>query len=596
MAAQTPGSEPAHSKKSPSSSRFRRLLISIVLLALLFMAGVVGWRKFKVFREHRMVDRARALIEKKDYSEAMLSIRRALQLNPRDLNANKMALELTEVANSKEALYWHRVVSELEPDKLENHLGLVNCALRSNELEIANQALDRVSEPERKKASYRDAAGRVAQVLNRLPEAQRHFDEAAKLEPANDEYRLHAATVHMQSDDAAIRAEGRGTVETLLSHPKLGRTASRALFEDLLRNKEWEQALEIGKKFQSGPDAPIGDRMRYLALLRQLQHPDFAGYLLTLQENSVNDPETVAALISWLTVNSLVDLAVEWSRRLPEKVASKMPVPAAVAECYATRQDWETLAALVSDANWEYADFLRLAFLARVQREKGDHGDKGEQLQSRNSWNSAVRASGNRPETLIMLIRYAAKWGWENETTDALWLMARGATGQQPALNALYQAYAAKANSRGLLNVVSRTLEIDPKDLVAQNNVVLLSLLLNVNMDRAQTLAEEAYKKLSDNPGVISTYAFALHLRGKTEQGISLMRKLGEKQLSDPSYAAYFGVLLVAGDEPTEAKKYLEIAEAAGVIPKGKLLPEEMALVKNAHELARRRPEVEAAK
>ena len=184
-----------------------------------------------------------------------------------------------------------------------------------------------------------------------------------------------------------------------------------------------------------------------------------------------------------------------------------------------------------------------------------------------------------------MLTRYAAKWGWENETTDALWMIARGTIGQQPALNALYQSYVAKANSRGLLNVAVRMLEIDPKDPVSQNNVVLLSLLLNVNMDRAQTLAEESYRKQPDNPGIISTYAFALHLRGKTDQGVALMRKLGEKQLTDPSYAAYFGVLLVESDEPAEAEKYVVIAQDAGVIPKGKLLPEEMALVKNAHEL-----------
>ena len=374
-----------------------------------------------------------------------------------------------------------------------------------------------------------------------------------------------------------------------LTHPKLGRTASRALFDDLLRNKEWEKALALGKQFQGAPDATMGERMRYLALLRQLQHPDFAGYLLTLQEDSVKDADTVATLITWLTENSLVDLAVEWSRRLPAAITSKMPVPAAIAECYAIRQEWEVLAPLVTDTNWEYAEFLRLAFLARVQRERGNKGENGELLTSRNSWNSALRAAGGRPETTLILTRYAAKWGWENETTDALWQIARGSAGQKPALTALYQIYGSKANTRGLLNVSVRALEIDQTDPIAQNNVVLFSLLLGLEMDRGQALAEESYKKQPDNPGIISTYAFALHLRGKTEEGLALLRKLDEKFLNTPSYAAYFAVMLAAGKEPAEAEKYIDIAQSGGVIPKGRLLPEEMALVKSARELVLRR-------
>ena len=589
MASQTSGSTPTHPKKNAPGSTLKRWLIRVAILLVLAALGAVGWRQFKEFRKARMVERAREFIEKKQYDQAMLSVRRALQLNPRDIAANRIILELTEASGSKEALYRHGVISMLEPDVLENHIGVVDCALRFNEPVVAEHALERVNEAGKKKASFHDAAGRVAQALKRVPEAQQHFEEAVKLEPAKEEYQLHAAAIHMQSDDAAIRAGGREGVERFLTHPKLGRIASRALFDDLLRNKEWEKALALGKQFQGAPDATMGERMRYLALLRQLQHPDFAGYLLTLQEDSVKDADRVATLITWLTENSLVDLAVEWSRGLPADIASKMPVPAAVAECYAIRQEWDVLAPLVTDTNWEYAEFLRLAFLARVQREKADKGEKVELLASRNSWNSALRAAGGRPETTLILTRYAAKWGWENETTDALWQIARGSVGQKPALKALYQIYGSKANSRGLLNVAVRTLEIDPKDPISQNNVVLFSLLLGIEMDRAQALAAESYKKQPDNPGIVSTYAYALHLRGKTDEGLALMRKLDEKFLNNPSYAAYYALLLAVGDTPAEAEKYIEIAQAGGVIPKGRLLPEEMALVKSAKEQVLRR-------
>jgi predicted Zn-dependent protease len=143
--------------------------------------------------------------------------------------------------------------------------------------------------------------------------------------------------------------------------------------------------------------------------------------------------------------------------------------------------------------------------------------------------------------------------------------------------------YAAKGNTRGLLNVASRSLEINPKDLVAQNNVVLLSLLLNSNVERAQALADDAHRQQPNNQVIASTYAYALYLRGKTDDAIKVMRSLDEKLLADPSCAAYFAAMLVDSETPSEAEKYIEIALA------GKVLPEELALVKAAREALIRR-------
>ena len=345
----------------------------------------------------------------------------------------------------------------------------------------------------------------------------------------------------------------------------------------LFRNKEWEKALALSNQIQSAPDAVFGDRMRYLGLLRQFKQAQFNSYLLSLQEQAVSSAENVATLISWLGGNNLVLVAVEWSKRLPEEIASKMPVPIAIGECYAIQRNWSALEPLVTDTNWERAEFLRMAFLARVQRERGDTPS------SQNSWNSAVKAAAGRPDELILLTRHASKWGWEGEMTDLLWTIARGNAGQQSALMALNQRYSAKGDTRALLNVASRILEINPKDVVAQNNTVLLSLLLNLNMERAQALADEVYRQHPNNPVLASTYAYALHLRGQTEGGIKLMRSLDEKLLADPSCAAYFAAMLVESDTPAEAQKYIDIAQG------GKLLPEELALVKTARESLIRR-------
>lgn len=557
--------------------RLKRWLFRLVILAAVGAAAAFGWREYREIRQHRMVERARESIAKKDYKQAALSIERALTLNPRDITANRLMLELTEAVGSKEALYRHRVIVELEPKVASNRIALADCALRYNEPALAEQSLAQVSAEGRKTAAFHDAAGRLVLMSNQLAEAEKEFAEAVRLEPGNVEFQLHLATIHLRSEDADVRTRARETLQGHLPHPKFGRIASRALLDDMFRKKEWDNALSLAKQLQSAPEAAFGDRMLYLGLLRRFQHPQFHSYLLTLQELAAGSPENAATLISWLSSNSLVLVAVEWGKRLPEEITSKMPVPLAMGECYALQHNWEALEPLVTETNWERAEFLRLAFLARVQRESGDA------LSSRNSWNSAVKAATGHPDELIVLARHATKWGWDNETTDVLWTIARGNGGQQSALSTLYQIYAAQGNTRGLLNVVSRLIEINPKDLVAQNNAVLLSLLLNSNMERAQALADEAYRQRPDNPVIASTYAYALHLRGQTLEGVKLMRSLDEKQRNDPSCAAYFAAMLVESDTPEEAEKYIEIAKA------GKLLPEEMALVKNARDTLIRR-------
>lgn len=552
-------------------------LLRLLLLVLLGTAGALGWRQYREFRKNRLVDRAQSMIEQKDYTQAMVSVRRALALNPRDVGVIRMMVGLTRSAKTKEELFWHRVLSDREPGVSANDLAWADCALRFSERLIAEQALSRVDEAGRSTAAFHNATGRLAEMSGRFPQAEAHLAEAAKMEPENVAYQIHLGIVRLLAGEPAQMEEARQILQKHLSDPALRNIIARALLNDLFRQQDWRKALDLAKQVQAAPDATFGERMIYLGLLRRFQRPEFHGYLSTLQEMAASNAEHAATLITWMADNTLVMVAVSWAKTLPESVATKAPMPTALGECYALLQDWESLKALVADANWENAEFLRLAFLARVQREEGDLAP------SRNSWLGAVKAAGNRPGELAFLIAHATKWGWESETQDVLWTMARGNTDQLPAINALYQIYNASGNTHGLLNVSTRRLEIDPKDPVALNNVVALSLLLNTNVERALSLADEAYRLQPQNPGIISTYAYSLHVRGQTANGIALMRTLDEKWLRNPNFAAYFATMLAESETPEEAAKYVEIAQT------GKLLPEEMALVRTAHEILLRK-------
>ena len=75
---------------------------------------------------------------------------------------------------------------------------------------------------------------------------------------------------------------------------------------------------------------------------------------------------------------------------------------------------------------------------------------------------------------------------------------------------------------------------------------------------------------------IASTYAYSLHLQGKTREGLAVLEKLKPEALENPSVALYYGVLLSASGDAGKAAKYVGISQKAG------LLPEERALADQA--------------
>jgi Flp pilus assembly protein TadD len=113
-----------------------------------------------------------------------------------------------------------------------------------------------------------------------------------------------------------------------------------------------------------------------------------------------------------------------------------------------------------------------------------------------------------------------------------------------------------------------------PDDLGAKNNLASTLLLLNTQLEKANQYAQEAYEKSPKTAAFATTYAYSLHLHGRTADGLKVLRALPESDLQKPGIAVYYGVLLSAAGEGEQAKKYFAIAATDK-----NLLPEEAALM-----------------
>ena len=544
------------------------ILCGILLLILLSWGGC---RAYRGWEERQQVRQAAALFNAGKFNDAALSARRALQLNPNSTGAMRIMAQLAEKARERVALDWRRKVVELEPHSTEDALALSNSALQFGDIRTAEKSLLRIAETARQTADFHAAAARLAKARKNPAEAKAEFGEAFRLAPNNESYQLEYALACLEQPSAAERDEGLRLLEKLRGSPTQRSAATRSLLLDgVAHHHDPIELRDLAKELQSYPEALFSDRLLYLDFLRQLRDSQYASYLTKIEKDAASKPADLGALLSWMNVNQMSLVAIEFAKSLPPEVLKKWPVPWAVAEAHAKVSDWPALEKATANANWGQYDFLRRAYLTRAWR-----GENNAAAATR-EWTAATKSAGAQSQSLLSLTRVIYDWGWKNEGIDLLWQLTKYPEVQFEALHALYLHYAKTRDTQGLYRVLSRLNEIDPGDLKVQNNLAQISLLLHVDLERAGKRATDLYRKDPSNPAYVSTYAFALYEKGDVNGALTAMSKLRDDQLRDPSVAAYYAIFLAANGDKDKAREYLEQGKQAS------LLPEEKALVEHS--------------
>jgi predicted Zn-dependent protease len=188
-----------------------------------------------------------------------------------------------------------------------------------------------------------------------------------------------------------------------------------------------------------------------------------------------------------------------------------------------------------------------------------------------------VSEAGSRYGSLTMLLGLADRWQWRDKTTGLLEQIVEKFPQERWAQHALELQYLASGSTQKLLQFYSRLFARFPQEDGLKNNLAAVSLLLNTNVPQACRWAEEVYAGRTNDLIVVSTYAFALHLQGRTLDGLVAMSQLDDKQLQQPEAALYYGVLLAANGATNEAAQFLKIAQT-----RTQWLPEEKQLLKKA--------------
>ena len=544
------------------------ILWTVGLIVVLSVGGVVGYKQFRAWQQRRLIAEANSLVNHGDYRRASLDARRLLQINPESAEACRILAKLAEIGGSRSALDWRRRVMELGVATPNDLILLARAAVRYDDRATAEVAIGKLPENAKQTADYHALLADIAYAQRDGVEMERQLSEAARLDPSNKDYAMRLAALRLGATDPALRAEGKQALQELQKDPALQRDATRYLAEDALRQKTTLAALELARQLDSFPNKTFADRLILLTALDAAKDQGFAAFLEEMKSASADDPERAGAVLTWLNMHNRAADAIAWSAQLQPGIVGQKMVQIALSDAFVTSRDWNGLQRLVNSGNWGTFDFLRSALHSRALRELGNEPESAAQ------WNEALKKVAADSRQAMTLAETVEKWGWRAEAIELLWIVAKDPLKGGDALRALYGYFAKNRDTENVYRVVLHQIELRPNDRNVQNNFAQLSLLLNLNTDRAQKIAREVYEADPKNPAYASTYAFALHSAGDTKKGLKILETLTPEQLHAPEIAAYYGILLAAAGDQARAGEFLDLGEKATLLPQEKALLE----------------------
>jgi tetratricopeptide (TPR) repeat protein len=554
----------------------RKVLIILLCCTAVLLGGYASYRGYKVWKTNRMVRLARQYLVKRDPRNAILALKQALASNPNNIDAIRLMGRLAVInRDPSAALLWHSRVVELNPGSLEDRLALASVATAQGDYLTATNALNGASDASKNTFAFHNLAGTIAAGAGQLAEAEKHFLEAARLDPTNSLPQMSLAVVRLhRTNDQQALAQARFTLNELRANPDLHCPALRELMLDAARFNRTNDALSFSEELIQQTNSLFTDKLLRLQLLRAAGAPEFDSSLVAFQQEAATDLAKTCDLGLWEMTKTSPTNAMAWLLTLPDQTATNLAVARMVADCRLFTKDWTGLKTGIEQQDWGELEFMRHAYLARALR--------GLNLtdSAKTEWGQALKPVAGNKQGLIILLNLANAWNWPNEVEDLLSTILSQYPSETWAFKSLSELLFRQGRTRSLMALFNQQLKSKPADLETKNNLAMTALLLEAQELKPHALALEVYQKAPTNTSFASTYAFSLSVQDKDDQALKVLEALKPEDLERPSIAGYYGLVLQKTGDTAKAQKYLAIALNTNYLKN--LLPEERAKFEKA--------------
>ena len=534
-------------------------------LALAGLAAGYFWRKpilaqYRSWSQERHAGRAARSFEAGDYERAIIDGRQALELNPFDVETNRVVARAYEAMSKPDAVPWRERLNKISPGDKENTIAWATAALKHGDLDTAKDALLAVKPADRETAGYHDSAGEVALAMNDTGKAEQHWARAVQLDPDNDQRRLKLASVQVKSRAPGVREAAMAELERIAESPVRRRAALKELVVDAMNHREFKRALELVDKILLCKDSQFIDRIGRLAVLRGSDSPDAPAYLEQLRDESLGDAKQLTTLLDWMNENQLPLLVSDWVPKLPAKLVAEPPVALAVADAYGKGREWTKLKAHAEQGNWKDYEHIRRAHVARALEEFG------REVAAKAEWERALAETGNKAVRLASLARLAQLWHWDERAEIALRKLSADESTPLWVLDALWQIVRKTSNSEELHHLSRLIVRARPKNPEARNNFIWLCLLRHSDEATIHQLASELHNEYPEDITISTTRALSLFQQGKVFDAVKLLESFPEERLRAPAVALYYSVFLHALGNAEKAAEYAKLTEGVTLL------------------------------
>lgn len=543
------------------------LLTLIGLVCLVAFWLIPGWRSHN---NQKWSAQARLLLGRGYTTMAYQNAVRVYHRDNENEAAGRVIADMLEGQGGADAIYWRRKVVEISPS-ITNRLMLAATAIKFEPPPCPTAAV--IIEEMRSNSvgtvQFHITAAQYHARNNKWAEAEEEYNKALAKDPGNIETKLSLALTLLRFSDREKAASAELLLTDLSTKTNTTVRALRALTAIALARSDLDGSLDYSKRILNDSSSTFDDRIAHLNVLTRRRDPDRNKFLGLLQEQVSSNPFYVAQLAGWMSGNGESGAVLSWFSKLPPAIRKSDPVLLTAADAYAAQSDWRGLEMfLLSERSWGTIEFLRQTMLARAYR------GQGEQQAFRSNFGRASELATGLSSRLVNLTRMVSIWGWERETDELLWIILERYPKESWAADSIERLYLERGNTEGLQRFYSNQLSRNSANLYVMNNMAMTSLLLRVDLPSAHKRALQAHRDRPENLTAATTYAFSLHVQGKTAEARKLLDSLGTEALKVPANAVYYVIITHALGDKAMARQYLEYTRLAQ-----RLLPEEKAML-----------------
>lgn len=581
-------------KRRHRRPRWIKVALALVATGLL-VAAWQNWdnalARYRHWKQHRALARAKAFIEKRDSPNAQLALEVALRAVPGDPDALRVAADMLEQVGAPQAMRLRRAVVQAQPNSVADIEALVNTCLRFRDFNAARDALASLTPEQARQPAGLRAGLAFALATDNNPVADVLFRQLESSLPGNDDLAVARELLYLRHPQRERRDQARLALEKIAaSQPDRRLYIHRQFAANALLRRDYAEAQKWFGEVLKDPAATVTDRLQKANLDLLIDKQPFETAFAQIAPLAAKNEADAAQFAQWMLVQGRVAETRQWLRSLPADLRETAPLKSVQADIALADADWDRLADLLVAEAWGpiTKETVRLAMAAHTV------DNPNRPSLRRETWELTLDSGRNSLGTLRILQRLATSWGWDEETERTLWTIARAFPDQTWAHQELFNVYRRRKDARSMRDVIATLRESEPSVPRYQHDWALLTLLTEPtgNWNPAKETMRQLYEASPADPTYATGYGFALAQAGKGAEALAVIEKMKPDDRDYPPRQPYLAFIYGVAKRGAELEKAVALSNNPGL----NLLPEENYLFTRARSELERKPEKPKAK